>query len=72
MLLCDSLQVVHEQILVLWQQGEHHSQPIENQQEAFGQRSLICATHTNTSWLVYDEKKHTCAFLRVKRCMSGR
>lgn len=28
MLLCDSLQVVNEQVLVLWQQGEHHSQPI--------------------------------------------
>lgn len=29
-LLCNSLEVVHEQFLVLWQQGEHHSQPIEN------------------------------------------
>ncbi len=48
MLRRDSLQVVHEQLLVLWEQVEHHSQPIENQQEAFTQRSLVCAGHTHT------------------------
>lgn len=40
------LQVVDEQLLVLWQQGEHHCQPIEDQQEAFGQRSLVCKPNT--------------------------
>ena len=69
MLLCDSLQVVHKHFLVLWQQGEHHSQPTENKQEAFRQRSLICETHTNTSWIVYDENKHTDAFFREQLCM---
>lgn len=48
-LLRDSLEVVQEQVLVLWQQGEHHSQPIENQQEAFRQGSLVCAQHTQHS-----------------------
>lgn len=41
LVLCD-LQSVYEQLLVLRQQGEHHSQTIENQQEAFRQRSLVC------------------------------
>lgn len=35
------LEVIHEQLLELWQQGEHHCQPIKHQQEAFGQRSLV-------------------------------
>lgn len=47
-LLYDSLDVVHEHFLVLWQQGQHHSQPIENQQETFGQWSLVCPKHTQT------------------------
>lgn len=46
MILRDCLQVVHEQLLVLWQQGEHHCQPIEDQQEAFGQRSLVWEQNT--------------------------
>lgn len=40
------LQVVHEQLLVLWQQVEHHRQPIEDQQEAFRQRSLVWKRNT--------------------------
>lgn len=54
MLLGDSLQVVHEQFLVLWQEGEHHSQPIEDQQEAFRQRSLVCTQHTHTHKHIYN------------------
>lgn len=47
-LLPDRLQVVREQILVLWQQGEEHSQPVEDQQKAFGQRSLVWPENTTT------------------------
>lgn len=71
-LLCNSLEVVHEQILVLWQQGEHHSQPIENQQEAFRQRSLVCPRHAQTKHSLWPDNK-TVAFLREqitgKKCV---
>lgn len=46
MILRYRLQIVHEQLLVLWQQGEHHCQPIEDQQEAFGQRCLVWKRNT--------------------------
>lgn len=48
------LQVVHEQLLVLWQQGEHHCQPIEDQQEAFGQRSLVWKRNTRRGLYEYN------------------
>lgn len=48
------LQVVHEQLLVLWQQGEHHCQPIEDQQEAFGQGSLVWKRNTRRGLCEYN------------------
>lgn len=40
------LQLVGEQIVVLRQQGDQHRQPVEDQQEAFGQRSLVWPENT--------------------------
>lgn len=42
-LLCDGLEVVHKQLLIVWQQGEHKCHAVEHQQKAFRQGSLVCA-----------------------------
>lgn len=52
MILRYRLQIVPEQLLVLWQQGEHHCQPIEDQQEAFGQGSLVWKQNTRRGLFV--------------------
>lgn len=45
-LLPHRLQLVGEQIVVLRQQGDHRRQPVEDQQQAFGQRSLVWPENT--------------------------
>lgn len=57
------LQIVNEQLLVLWQQGEHHRQPIEYQQETFTQRGLV--------WNHTQDIGHTTRHLEKQHCISG-
>lgn len=45
-LLPHRLQLVGEQIVVLRQQGDQHRQPVEDQQEAFGQGGLVWPGNT--------------------------